>query len=373
MSADPVRRRRLQMIASGAIVALLGFGCASTGTPDAFEPVPAPPAESAVEVGRMPESRAVPADVVRPDAPLRYTVQKGDTLWDIASRFLRDPWYWPEVWHVNPQIANPHRIYPGDVISIYWVGGRPHIKLEPRIRVESLADEPRSIPAAAISPFLIKPHIVGAEELANAPYVLGSRDRRLIYGTGDTVYIRGADVPTPGDEYFVFRPGRPLHDPATGELLGYQTIQVAEAEVVRAGDPASVLLVGATREVLSGDRLLDAQMDESDLDFFPKSPDSLIEGEVIALFDALSQVARYQAIAINRGLRDGVQRGDVFSIYEAGRILRDPHAPGGPEMVTLPEERVGLLMVFRTYEKLSYGLIMESERPVREGDRIRNP
>lgn len=372
MSVDHSCYSRHALLVAGLIVTLLGTGCSATREPAKSAAEPEPVTQPAVEIESMPRYEPVPVEAVRRDAPISYTVKKGDTLWDIASRFLHDPWYWPEIWYVNPQVKNPHRIYPGDVLSIHWVGGKPLIKLEPRVRVEPLGEEQQSIPAAAIDPFLMRPRVVSEEDLQKAPYVLGAGERRLIYGAGDNVYVRGLPQDSLiGAPYLIFRPGKTLKDPQTGEVLGYQILEVGDSEVVRKSEPASMLLTSTTREVLAGDRLLNNRINDDDLDFYPKAPAKPIESTIIGLFDAISQVARYQSVVINRGEREGVQRGDVLVINAAGRSLKDPIAKN--ETVQLPEERVGLLMIFRTYEKVSYGLIMESERPVREGDSVRNP
>ncbi len=361
-------------------------GCATTPPAPQSAPTVTPATADTVSYP-APEARpALPAQATAPvelraDAPERYVVKKGDTLWDIARRFLKKPWHWPEIWHVNPAIKNPHRIYPGDVLSIYYVDGKPRlgierggVKLSPEIRYESLAQEDYGVPIQAVRPFLIRPQIIAEEELKSAAHVLDSQDRRLIYGTGDRIYVHGLENAEVGARYSVFRPGRTLFDPVTHEPLGYEAVYASDAEIVRGGEPATVVLIDTVREVLRGDRMLPLDPGPTELYFTPHAPLPGIEGRVISLFDALSQSAQYQVVAINLGTRNGIEPGHVLAVNQAGRVVNDPyHGTNRPIQVELPAERSATLMVFRSFEKISYGLIMESERSVRVGDIVDAP
>jgi len=345
-----------------------------------YKPVEAPTAEP-VDAPQ----RTIRSDDLQPSAPETYVVRKGDTLWGIAKRFLKNPWYWPEIWHSNPDIRNPHLIYPGDVISLYYVNGEPRLginmqrvpgdtKLKPRIRTYPLEEKDVGIAIQAVKPFLIRPQVVSEEALEAAPHVLDSRDARLIYGSGDQVYVHGLDNGYPGQRFSVFRPGKPLVDPKTGERLGFEAIHASEAELIREGDPATIELQKTTREVLRGDRLLPLDPGPTGFYFIPHAPAPGLEGTIVSLFDALNQAAQYQIAVINLGQRDGIEPGHVLEIRQAGRTISDPfHKHRDDTMVSLPTESSGLMMVFRSFDKVSYGLIMESDHPIRTGDIVTAP
>ncbi|WP_083838731.1 LysM peptidoglycan-binding domain-containing protein [Ectothiorhodospira sp. PHS-1] len=378
MSAPNPRRIGRRLSAVTLILAFLASGCATTPP----EPEPLPPAPAAA----APEPAPAPAAEVRirPTAPERYVVQRGDTLWDISSRFLRDPWFWPEIWVSNPQIANPHLIYPGDIITLYYVDGRPYLtvdggprvrptlRLSPQVRAEPLPPS-MDVPIQALQQFLIRPRVVTKEQLEDSAYLMAARDERLVFGAHDRLYARRLEGEPLGQRFDVFRPGGELRDPKTRELLGYEAIPVGEAELVREGDPATILLVRSDREALIGDRLLHQEAEEQNFLFMPAAPPREAEGQIISLFDAISQIARFQVAVINLGEREGIERGHVFATYQSGRVVRDRMAGRLGEQVTLPDERVGLVMVFRTFEKVSYALVMESTHPIERGFTVKRP
>ncbi len=302
-------------------------------------------------------------------APEQYTVVQGDTLWDLSNRFLVHPWYWPEIWYLNPQIDNPHLIYPGDVITILYVSGKPYLtvgdgprltRLSPKVRSEDIDAQTYSI-------------VVSEETLDGAPYILSSVEERLAFGAGDRVYARGFNDDLES-QYTIFRKGEALHDPKTGELLGFEAIIVGDGEVIRSDDPATFDLTQTEREVLRGDRLLPVNFGEIDTEFVPHVPPEGTHGYVISLFDAISQVGTYQVIAVSLGERNGIQKGHVLDINQAGRVVADPfEKPGSLVDVELPEESAGRAMVFRTFEKVSYALIMETSRSIQVGDSATSP
>jgi LysM domain len=322
-----------------------------------------------------------------PDYPNRYVVVKGDTLWDIAARFLRDPWKWPDVWELNPQIENPNLIYPGDVISLVFRNGKPVlqvergpavesnvVKLEPEVRVTTLERPIPTLPTDAIEQFLLKAQVISPEESKNSGYIVSMEEERLIGGTGNKIYARHLQQ-HPGGRFEVVRVGRVYHNPGASkkEVLGYEALHIADARVDAYGDPSTLTLLKASREALIGDRIIPAQ-DETAINynFLPRAPDRQIRGKIIALFDAVSRVGQYQVVVLNQGLNDGLQPGHVLAVYHAGDTVRDTVADKGTE-VTLPDTRSGLLMVFRVFDKVSYGLVMTAHRDIHLYDMIRNP
>lgn len=322
--------------------------------------------------------------VVQPSAPKDYVVRKGDTLWDISKRFLKTPWSWPEIWHVNPEIKNPHLIYPGDRISLYYVNGEPRLavnrkvlgdaKLSPHIREQSLKDRDTGIPIQSIRPFLIKPEVLAQETLQEAPHIIASRDEHLIYGENTQVYVRDLQDDSLGSRYSVFRTGETFINPDTREILGYEAIHTSDAEVIRRGNPATVTLVNTVREVLRGDRLLPEKSEPDNYYFLPHSPPDNTRGQILSVFDSVNQIAGYQIAALSLGKRDGLEKGHVLAVNQRSRLIKDHyHSDKQKPEVLLPEERSGLIMVFKTFEKVSYGLIMEATRPIRVHDTVTTP
>ncbi len=345
------------------------------------EPQPAPP---------PPPPAEAPAPSVRmqDELPDRYVVKKGDTLWDIAARFLKDPWMWPKIWHVNPEIRNPHLIYPGDVIRLHWVDGKPYltlegvggvappkgiktVKLKPQVRVEPLDKAIDVIPRSLLEPFLYSPRVVSKEELEKAPYIVSSLGGHLISATGATVYARNVTSKTI-PIYDVVKPGIVYKDPDTGEILGHEVVTVAQGRVTRLGDPTTLVLSNARGEVLDGYYLLPSEEKELQFNFFPYPPDRVVRGRIIAVFNGVSQIGQYNVVVLNIGERNGLKPGHVLAVNQQGAVVRDPYARHH-EKVQLPAERAGILMVFRTYDKVSYGLIMKAERALHVGDYVLNP
>jgi hypothetical protein len=306
--------------------------------------------------------------VLKDGHPDRYVVVKGDTLWDISERFLNSPWLWPEVWYVNPQIENPHLIYPGDLINLVYVDGKPQLrvergkgtfKLSPKARVERLDKAIPTIPIDAIQQFLTQPLVADEDTLKSAPYVVSSADEHLI-----------ADQ---GSRYNIFRPGDPYTDPDTGEILGYEAMYLGDASSEKFGDPSTLKLTRTTREINIGDRVMPMTQEDVYAYFTPHSPDKEIDGTIISVVDGVSQIGQYQVVVLNRGTREGVDVGTVFEIYQTGDIIVDQVSEKRDEAVKLPDEKAGVLMVFRTFDKVSFGLIMKATSALHVGDRIRTP
>ena len=365
-------------LALGGILALFITGCATTPEP---EPEPVVEPEPVSEPAPAPVEE--PEIVIKPSAPETYIVVKGDTLWDISMKFLRDPWYWPEIWYENPQIANPHLIYPGDVITLYYVGGKPRLavnggprveglpsnKLEPQIRREPIDTDDLVIPIQAIQSFLIRPDVLDKKTIDDAPYIFGTQEGRLIYGTGYTVYAHDMPDAKVGDQYDVYHPNKELRDPETGKLLGIETLYAGTGEVTRSGDPATLLLTNMLREGLPRDILLPIDRIDQDRNFYPHAPDEGTEGKIISLHKALVQVGQYQVAVIDLGLKDNIEKGHVFVVYQRGTTIRE----GGGKTTKLPDERSGLMMIFRVLDNVSYGLVMDSVVPMKINDIVKAP
>ena len=317
------------------------------------------------------------------DAPDTYIVKRGDTLWDISAMFLRDPWYWPEIWQVNPQIENPHLIYPGDRLSLVYIDGQPRILLErgartarmsPGVRVIPLEDAITTIPYEQIAAFLTRAAVLEKEELDALPYVLQSRGDHLISSAGVSLYARG-NIDGVGARYSVVHVGGPLRDPDDDKVVGYEALYVGDGTVRRSGDPSTLFVNQSTREILNGDRLLSQDV-VIPLNFFPKAPATAIDGRIISVIDGVSRIGQYQVVVINRGERDGLVTGDVLDIRRAGAVVRDRFSKNGllgSESVQLPSEKAGNLMLFKIYDRIAYGLIMTAQSEIRVGDLIANP
>ncbi|MDA0788503.1 MAG: LysM peptidoglycan-binding domain-containing protein [Proteobacteria bacterium] len=334
--------------------------------------------------------------ILREDHPDQYIVREGDTLWEIASMFLTDAWLWPEIWHVNPRIENPHLIYPGDEIVLSYVEGAPRlsvnrgeasrtvrlgpeqrvrkgdrfVKVEPKIRVSALANAIPAIPLDAIANLLTTGSIVEQYRLAEAPYILSGTGDRLLFGPGDQLYARG-NWGEDTSVYGIFRKGNVYIDPETSEVLGFEAIQVGAARVEsRERDIVTLQLTQVTEDVRIGDRLMATEEQRVESTFFPKPPKRDVNGVIMTVLGGVTQVGRNSVVAVNRGLTSGLDVGDVLAVYKSGNITRDRERG---ERVRLPAERAGLLMIFRSFEKMSYGLVLQTEEPLRVGDVVRNP
>ncbi|QBQ53674.1 LysM peptidoglycan-binding domain-containing protein [Nitrosococcus wardiae] len=318
-----------------------------------------------------------------PDAPQRHVVVRGDTLWEIAGRFLRDPWRWPDIWQVNQQVKNPHLIYPGDIIALsYRDNGDPVLELQrglstykvsPTVRVIELEKAIPTIPIDVIQQFLLNPQVVNKETLENAPYVVAGTEERLILGAGDEAYVRGLGN-SATTRYGIYRGGEVYRDPDNpSKVLGYEALFIADAKVRQFGDPAILSIQNSKREILVGDRLLPRNDQAFEQHFFPHVSPTPIEGKIITVIEGVSQIGQHQAVVLNLGTEDGMDKGTVLAIYQAGRVVRDPISRLPDDKVQLPDERAGVLMVFRAFNHISYGLVMGAERAIHVDDVVRNP
>lgn len=369
--------------ATGLAALLLGSMLAACATQPAPPPAPEPVREAPAEEPKPPVELA-------PRAPERYVVKKGDTLWDISTMFLEDPWLWPEIWYTNPQIENPHLIYPGDIITIFWKDGRPHLqltrdgeiyqttlpiqRLSPRVRTTPLADAIPTIPIEAIRPFLTHPRIMTADEYERLPYVLRSEDGRLLSGANDSVYVRGVE-PEDGVRYQVVRRGDEYVDPETGETLGIEAMEVGQGVIRQYGDPSLLFLEATVQETMRGDRLVPVSDVEYNTNFLPSPPDVPVEGQIIDVVNGVSQIGQHMVVTINRGAKDGLEVGNVLDIYQRGELIEDDIAGGwvGDDEVRLPDRKAGTMLIFRVFDNVAYGLVMRSSSEIHVLDMVRNP
>ena len=375
------------------------------------------------------------ADTVtlNPDRPDEYVVQKGDTLWDISAQFLQEPWYWPSIWQVNPQITNPHLIYPGDVISLIFKDGQPmltvssgravngrNVRLSPMVRSDERDEAIHSIPVDAIQQFLRRPRVVTDDEMEDWPYVVSSYDEHLITGAGDKLYVRGLSDESTETNYALYRKGPAYINPRKDkdEILGYEALYLGDVVIEKWGDPASAIVILSKQEILNGDRLVAVSEEEASHEFIPSKPVREIDANILSVINGVAEIGQYQIVVVDTGEGDGVEVGSVLGIYQSGNVVKDEIATeikfreenkrievdqddalGGmidhfrnlkrdfdksdfvgylgrpnakPELVELPEEYAGVLMVFRTFEKVSYALVMEAESPIHVLDSVRN-
>lgn len=381
-------------------------------------------ASSQTEAGAAVSSQHVTQADLQAAAPDQYTVVKGDTLWAISARFLKDPWKWPQIWQMNrDEIKDPHWIYPGDVVHLDRSGAYPQlslspggaaaaagnvVKLEPRVRIEPLRSAIPSIPGTVIGPFLSQPLIVEQDGLDQAPRIVAIQDGRVAVSAGETAYADriGTDG---GVNWQVFKPGVALHDPQTGEILGYEAKYLGDARVRRFGNPTTLSIIKSTQEISPGDRLVPAR-ETTFPNYIPHAPDKLIEGSIMSVEGGVAEIGQYQVVTINRGSRDGLEVGHVLASYHRGAVvggnghdtgslidsgwmkgieitpvhvvpevkMEDPvHAKAGATLrdgkIKLPDERNGLLFVFRVFHKLSYAMVMKATQPIYVGDVVRTP
>ncbi len=356
---------------------------------------------------------------LKDNAPDRYTVQKGDTLWGISGRYLKEPWRWPELWKMNQeQVKNPHLILPGDVLVLDRgaAGGAqlsmvslPTTRLEPRIRVErSARDAVPSISPAAIEPFLSRPLVVGADELEGAARIVATSESRVTLGAGDRAFVQGI-TKDKGNQWQIFRRGDALIDPDTNELLGYEATYLGEAVVSQHGEVATINIVKSVQEIYRDDRLLPLGKQVPVFAYIPHPPAKKLKGRIISAYGSLNETGPLSIVALSKGSRDGLEVGHVLAIERSqtsalyaqrtealyGRTgpsgsdaprsyHTEPLPPrevlrGSGEVVTregiakLPDERYGLVMIFRTFDRASFALIMEASRPVAVSDFVTTP
>lgn len=313
-----------------------------------------------------------------PDAPDRHIVVPGDTLWGISAKFLKDPYRWPQIWRLNPdEIKNPHRIYPGQVVILDRSGAEPQLRLgrlikaEPRIYSEEQRREIPAIPQNIIEPFLSEPLVVEEGALESTPRVIATQESRVYVGAGGTFYAK--NVPTPAAKLWqVFRPGATLKDPETGEVLGHEAFYLGSARLAAQGEASLFDVLTAKQEIGRGDSLMPAARPDV-LSYVPHAPASFIKGRVMTIYGGVGEAGKYSIVTVSKGRKDGLELGHVLAIYRAGEEVTNRFVADKPETAKLPDERYGLLFVFRVFDRVSYALVMEVTRPVSPGDVVQTP
>lgn len=399
------------MMATRRPAALLALAAACLAAPALAQNYPVTGTQRAT--AQQVAQAGVPLAELATNAPDRYTIQRGDTLWDISRLYLLRPWRWPELWGMNlDSIRNPHLIYPGQVLVLERRDGRatlrlaqdgdtrpvPTVRLSPRIRAEPLPDSALpTLQPHLIEPFLAEPLIVGEDTLARAPRIVATTEERVLISRGDRAYARGpADAPfvaaasgrTPA--FRVFRNATPLRDPATRAVLGYEAQYLGRASLVRGETsqqvadadgsrkavpvPASLDIVSAREEMRVGDRLL-PEPPRALVSYVPHAPKQTVQGgAIVSMYgNAVGMAGQNQVVVINKGTADGIETGHVMALLKEGARVIDRSEAGRKDDIKLPDERNGLLMVFRPFERLSYALVLETLDGVKVGDRVVNP
>lgn len=414
-----------QTVLGQAVPSAVAESSAATKAAAPATPVNAAPAP-VKRVSTRPTKRPL---AIADNAPNSYTVVKGDTLWGISGRFLKEPWRWPEIWNMNrSQIKDPHWIYPGDVITLtYDADGNPRlsiganstggtVKLSPQIRSAKLAQAIPSIPEKVIGPFLTVPLVIDEGALQDAPRIVATEDERVIVGAGNRAYAAGIREEQ-GLKWQVFRPGKALKDPATQEILGYEAVYLGDARVSRFGKTAqiegasipegtSIEIIKSTQEIGRGDRLTPT-VEAPVPSYSPRSPDKQVKGSVVSIVGGVEESAQYSIVVLSLGKRDGMEVGHVLATSQLGKVVSTNDATVGarnesivssffkqvgddlanidkeyrekqpespiPTQVKLPDERNGLVFIFRTFEKVSYALVMSSKRSLKVGDVVQTP
>ena len=377
-------------------------GCA--GSPDDdWEEEP-----TVVEVGTPEPALAEPAPQpveLKPNYPEKYVVVRGDTLWDISARFLHEPWKWPRLWHFNQHIANPHLIYPGDIISIVFINGQPTgqiirngkvmgpgpqedaelppeviksgqkyptVKLKPRIREEGLENAIPTIPIEAIGPFLSRPRIVAKDELDQAPHIVALGDDHIMSGGGYKIYASNLDENNIAGDYLVVRAGEVYRNPdKKSDILGYEAVYLGEARLTRYGETSTMQITDSVREIMQGDRLIPKTDVFTQFSYTPVAPENRVDGKVIYVMDGVTIIGQYKVVVLNLGRQDDVEPGHVLAVNQKGKEIRDITANN--RRITLPTERAGTVMIFRVFDRVSYALVLDVTKPIRLLDQVTNP
>jgi hypothetical protein len=382
--ASPARRAAALGTAIGAML----FAASASAVNYPVTPQQRSTAQQVAQAG-------VPLSELAANAPDSYTVKSGDTLWGISSIFLKSPWRWPELWGMNlDQIRNPHLIYPGQILYLDKTGGRARlrvgqavgpdgtVKLSPRIRSSGLGDGSiPSIPFHLIEPFLNEAVIFQANELESAPRIVGTQEGRVMLGRGELAYVRG-DI-AQQREFRIFREPKPLRDPTTKEILGYEAAYVGAAEYIRPGEtrngadgkpeivPATFSVTSIKQEAGVGDRLAPMPAREFS-NYAPHAPQGPMAGQIVSIYGDALTAGQNQIVALNKGTADGMERGHVLALWSDGARVIDKTDPSRPT-IKLPDERHGMLFVFRVFDRMSYALILSVQAPVKAGDRFTQP
>ncbi len=356
---------------------------------------------------------------LKPDAPDRYTVQRGDTLWGISGRYLERPWHWPQLWDMNrAQVSDPHRIYPGDVLVLNRSTGLLQVEaqaqagavtLSPRIRTDRLVDAVPTIPPSVIAPFISSPLVISENELDSAPKIMATEESRVIVGAGNIAYVRGLPKDK-GENWYIYRRGDKLIDPDAGNTLGYLGLYLGEARVQRFGEISRIEIVKSTQEIYTGDSLVPVVREAPVFAYVPRAPAGKVQGRVMSLSDNLYETGRYFVVSLSKGSKDGLEAGHILALYRSANSARyslrtsamlgrtgptgnDGQRPyyeeqlnvrdspvfsvqkplNDKDLAKLPDERHGLVMVFRAFERTAFALVMQSRLPVAIDDIVTTP
>jgi len=340
---------------------------------------------------------------LREGHPEFHVVQPGDTLWDISQSFLTSPWLWPEIWHVNEQVDNPHLIFPGDVLSLVYIDGQPRItksnklpngtiKLTPRARQLTADQAITTIPLDAILPFITSARVLNQEELEAAPYLVGSDSERLLAAQDHKVYVRGIENET-SNSYSFFRIGDKYLDPMSGEYLGTEAIHLGEGQKIQSGDPTVIRVKKSVEELREGDRAWPTNEEQIRPVYFPRAPLNFDGGQIISVYGGVEQIGQFDIVVINRGEREQMEVGYVLDIYKRGQVIVDKIATerrkhddnvsvwskvkesvtNEKQTVKLPDEKAGQLMIFRTFDKVSLALVLKATRVIHTMDNVKTP
>lgn len=322
---------------------------------------------------------AAPASLAK-DAPDSYEVQRGDTLWGISGRFLNEPWRWPEVWRLNQQqIRNPHLIYPGQIVVLDRNGpylrlgkrlGPPGVqKLSPQVYSEDISQAISSIPQNVIQPFLSQPLVVDDARLAGSAAIVATQQERVYTGAGDTIFAKNVDPAVKG--WQIYRQGRKLTDPDTNELLGYEAFYLGSAQLEAGGEPATLRLTEAVVEIGTGDRMLPVDK-PTVFAYAPHPPQGPVAGKLVSIYGGVTDGGKHSVVALSAGRAQGVDEGTVLALYRhRGRV--EYKDDGAKEIFALPDQRYGVVFVFRVFDRVSYALVMDTDGAVSVGDRVRQP
>ena len=346
---------------------------------------------------------------LNPNHPEQYTVVKNDTLWGIAEKFLIHPWQWPEIWNANEKIKNPNLIYPGDIIYLTIINGKPQIrflkrkpqdedskqsvcilkddvpikgrsdfsvskegKLVPCIREVTVRQAITLIPYEQISAFLNFSKVVSENNVSNVPYVVDIAAEHLIASVGDRLYVHGL-IDSERHNYSIYRKGDSYISPDNGEVLGYDLNYIADATLQQFADPATLIITKSNSEILHGDWVMPKTDEELSLNYFPKSPKTKVSANIIRIFGGLSQTGPLGVVAIDKGHQDGISEGHVLTVVENCQFFKDPYQVNNSEKTNLPCEQIGTLMVFRVFERVSYALVMSATQDINLLDKVKAP
>ncbi|MBB71815.1 MAG: peptidoglycan-binding protein [Legionellales bacterium] len=316
---------------------------------------------------------------LRKGHPVQYTVKSGDTLWGIASKFLDDPVQWPKLLATNPQVRNPNKLYPGEVLELIVRNGNPQlliheggtVKLSPTVRVEPLDKAIPAVPIDAIKPFLSGSGVASEADFQRSPIVLAPAGEHLTVGAGDRVYVTGFQ-PGKAVNFSIYRKGIPYLDPDTGKLLGFAATHVADTRLEATGDPTTLSITSSESEVFKGDRVFPEEDSYVPTDFDLRLPKYRVYGKIIAVPGGVTQIGQWNVVVLNRGRNGGLHPGDLLAIYKAGKKVQDPRGKTSRDQIKLPDEKAGELVVFRVFDQVSYALVLQAQAPLHILDVVSN-